>query len=62
MTREKWGAKHTANLALVLGALAAVVLLSVFADGAHVVEVLAFAGGLLVPGSPFSVIGRPAAD
>lgn len=59
MKRESWSPKHTMNLALVLGALASVVLLAVFAEGDHVEAVLAFVGGLLVPGSPLSaILGR----
>lgn len=63
MKRESWSPKHTMNLALVLGALASVVLLSVFAEGDHVEAVLAFVGGLLVPGSPLSaILGRERAS
>jgi hypothetical protein len=57
--REQWSAKHTMNLALILAALASVVLLSIFADGQYVREVLAFVGGLLIPGSPVAtLVGR----
>jgi hypothetical protein len=52
MKREQWEPKHTINLALALAALTAVVLLAIFADGAHITSILAFVGGLLVPGSP----------
>lgn len=52
MKRETWDAKHTTNLVIVLAAIGAVVALSIYADGAHVTEVLAFVAGLLVPGSP----------
>lgn len=56
MKRETWSPKHTMNLVLVLAAITAVVLLSIFAEGAHVTEILAFVGGLLIPGSPVSTL------
>lgn len=59
MKRETWEPKHTINLVLALAAITAVVVLSVFADGAHVEAVIGFVGGLLVPGSPLpTVLGR----
>jgi hypothetical protein len=59
MRREQWQPKHTVNLVLVLAALLAVVVLAVWADGAYVREILAFVGGLLVPGSALgTLVGR----
>lgn len=62
MMRERWEPKHTVNLVLVLAALVAVVALTVWGDGAYVREVLAFVGGLLIPGSPVATLmgrGKP---
>lgn len=59
MRKETWEPKHTVNLVLVLASLTAVVLLSVFAEGAHVETVFSFVSGLLVPGSFLpTIIGR----
>jgi len=59
MKRETWEPKHTINLVLALAALTAVVLLTIFADGQYVLAVLAFVGGLLVPGSPIpALVGK----
>lgn len=59
MRRESWEPKHTINLTIILAAIVAVVLLAVFADGQYVREVLAFVGGLLIPGSPVAtLVGR----
>lgn len=44
--------KYTLWAVVFVATLAAVVLLSIFAEGEHIEAVLAFAGGLLVPGSP----------
>ena len=56
MKRESWEPKHTINLVLILAAITAVVLLAIFADGQYVREVLAFVGGLLIPGSPVATL------
>lgn len=56
MKRERWEPKHTFNLVLITTAIAAIVALSIWADGAHVMEVLAFVAGLLIPGSPVATI------
>ena len=59
MKRETWEPKHTVNIVVALAAITAVVLLTIFAEGQHVTEVLAFVGGLLVPGSPLpTMLGR----
>lgn len=59
MKREAWEPKHTINLVIALAAIAAVVLLTIYADGQHVEAVIAFVGGLLVPGSPLpTLLGR----
>lgn len=56
MKRETWSPKHTINLVIILAAITAVVLLTIFAGGEHVTEVLAFVGGLLIPGSPIATL------
>jgi hypothetical protein len=56
MRREYWEPKHTFNLVLIVVAIAAIVALSIWADGAHVTEVFAFVAGLLVPGSPVPTV------
>lgn len=54
-------AKHYVWGAVACATLIAVVLLAIFADGAHVTEILAFVAGLLIPGSPLGGIARRAA-
>lgn len=51
-----WTPRNTANLTLVLSSLTAVVLLAIFGGGAYVAPVLAFASGLLIPGSPLGLL------
>lgn len=58
MKKNPIAPKHVIwGLALV-ATLAAVVLLSIFAAGDHVEAVLAFAAGLLIPGSPLGGVTR----
>lgn len=58
MKKEPLAAKHVVWSVVLVATLAATVLLSVFAEGAHVEAVLAFAGGLLIPGSPLGGVVR----
>lgn len=65
MIREPWQPKHTINLVLVLAAIIAIVLLATLAEGQYVREVIAFVGGLLIPGSALPTMmggAPPAAD
>ena len=62
MRRENWEPKHTLNAVIVIAALAAIVLLSIYSDGSHVDAVVGFVSGLLVPGSPIPALfggGQP---
>lgn len=61
-TESGLAAKHIIWLVLAVATLAAIVLLSIFAEGAHVEAVIAFAVGLLVPGSPVAGVTRRAVD
>lgn len=58
MKKQPIATKHIVWTVALVATLAAVVLLSIFAGGDYVEAVLAFAAGLLIPGSPLGGVTR----